>query len=530
MLFHTCCPSGVIESQRTSRLLRATAITLSAMTVTLLFGAWTESRPPRGWKRPSVEGVPEQGHNVYLLANETWNDYGYRTDFVVDYLHDGAWRSLGSISIGYTEQPIGTHTFEALGRPDSLTSFPPTYFGLGQDIDFYERLLTLAGREGALEILAALRDVATDPSVRSIAEKHDVYSISLLRSNGALGAIEQVPALFNLDNNVQLTEAFDADIWLDGADAPHKFHFDFGAQATVASQINVLVGLNGTGKTESMATLARLLTRMSLPEQATQVRDRSEISPRPSIYSVLAISFSAFDDFVIPKLSLSEKFKYTYCGLRSLNADTQRSEVGEVEVADRFSSLSLDDRATALEALESSLDEEFDTDAAIRSGDVEYEYLSAGQRIVLSIACDLLANVSNRTLVLMDEPELHLHPQLLSHLLRYVNNLLIERNSFAIIATHSPIVVQQVPSRSVQIVRRAGRYPTTSRPSIQTFGANLTEIVREVFEDKTADSAYQEVLQRMLASLGSADEVKHAFDGSLGLNAEIFLRSISASL
>ena len=68
-----------------------------------------------------------------------------------------------------------------------------------------------------------------------------------------------------------------------------------------------------------------------------------------------------------------------------------------------------------------------------------------------------LINISAlRTLVLLDEPEAHLHPPLLSAFTRALSDLLIYRNGVAIIATHSPVVLQEVPKSCVWKLRRSG--------------------------------------------------------------------------
>lgn len=80
--------------------------------------------------------------------------------------------------------------------------------------------------------------------------------------------------------------------------------------------------------------------------------------------------------------------------------------------------------------------------------------LSSGHKIVLLTITRLVETVEERTLVLLDEPEAHLHPPLLSALVRALSDLLINRNGVGIIATHSPVVLQEVPRSCVWKVRR----------------------------------------------------------------------------
>jgi predicted ATP-dependent endonuclease of OLD family len=55
--------------------------------------------------------------------------------------------------------------------------------------------------------------------------------------------------------------------------------------------------------------------------------------------------------------------------------------------------------------------------------------------------------------LLFDEPETHLHPSIIFKLINTLNKLLDDYDSYLIIATHSPIVIQQIPSKKVMILR-----------------------------------------------------------------------------
>jgi predicted ATP-dependent endonuclease of OLD family len=88
--------------------------------------------------------------------------------------------------------------------------------------------------------------------------------------------------------------------------------------------------------------------------------------------------------------------------------------------------------------------------------------------------------VEERTLVLMDEPEAHLHPPLLAALIRAVSDLLINRNGVAVVATHSPVVLQEVPRSCVWKLRRHGGGAVVERPEIETFAENIGRLTHEV--------------------------------------------------
>ena len=80
--------------------------------------------------------------------------------------------------------------------------------------------------------------------------------------------------------------------------------------------------------------------------------------------------------------------------------------------------------------------------------------MSSGHAIVLLTVTKLVETVEEKTLVLLDEPESHLHPPLLSAFTLALSDLLVNRNGVVIIATHSPVVLQEVPKSCVSILRR----------------------------------------------------------------------------
>ncbi len=151
-------------------------------------------------------------------------------------------------------------------------------------------------------------------------------------------------------------------------------------------------------------------------------------------------------------------------------------------------------------------------------------YLSSGQRIVVSILSDLLEHITKQSLVLLDEPEIYLHPTLLSTLLRLLHSLLDEHDSYAIIATHSPIVIQEIPARSVRVFTREGMHPLQTQLPIESLGENLTDLVDVVFAMNEDDKNYKNIL-RDLKSQHSYEEILELFDGRLSLNARMFLKN-----
>jgi hypothetical protein len=155
--------------------------------------------------------------------------------------------------------------------------------------------------------------------------------------------------------------------------------------------------------------------------------------------------------------------------------------------------------------------------------------LSSGHKIVLLIVTRLVGTVEERTLVLIDEPEAHLHPPLLSAFVRTLSELLSNRNGVAVIATHSPVVLQEVPKSCVWKIRRNGTSIVAERPEIETFGENVGILTREVFGLEVTHSGFHKLLYDAVVETGDFDDAVHRFGGELGGEAKAILRRLVAA-
>jgi ATPase subunit of ABC transporter with duplicated ATPase domains len=157
-----------------------------------------------------------------------------------------------------------------------------------------------------------------------------------------------------------------------------------------------------------------------------------------------------------------------------------------------------------------------------------FRELSSGHKIVLLTLTRLVESVEERTLVLMDEPESHLHPPLLSAFVRALSDLLVNRNGVAIIATHSPVVLQEVPRECVWRLRRSGDSVAAERPEIETFGENVGTLTSEVFGLEVTNSGFHRMIAEAAAGEVTYTDVLEAFSGQVGSEARALLQALIA--
>ncbi|WP_228454164.1 AAA family ATPase [Streptomyces alkaliphilus] len=153
---------------------------------------------------------------------------------------------------------------------------------------------------------------------------------------------------------------------------------------------------------------------------------------------------------------------------------------------------------------------------------------SSGHKVVLLTLTRLVEEARERSLILFDEPESHLHPPLLAAFMRALSELLADTNGAAVIATHSPVVLQEVPKNCVWKLRRSGDQSVAERPQIETFGENVGVLTHEVFGLEVTQSGYHAELQRAVTEEDSFEAVASRFGNQLGSEAQGIVRILLA--
>lgn len=490
--------------------------------------------------RNSARSIQGETYPCIVLTRDNWNDFSYYTLFGVQ-LRVGPDLSEGRISLG------GTHIMQ-IGQREGLADRPfenipdgaeipasslTQICSLSSDEEYYEKLAAL-DTGLARGVLTSLRDASFLTEVREEFQSEPCFKISLIRESSARELLDTAGAKFG--NRQLLVSRFAAEIPLPGASAPHRFDFNFEQHGSVPNRINSIVGLNGVGKTQVMARLAMLLSGFSkaaTKEKRATLGTEGMLEPVPSIYTVVAVSFSAFDEFDRPTKTQGENFRYSYCGLQGSGGKLKNKETLLADIKDMLSKDMGDEKRALVKSVLKHLVRVDDIDTFVdqpQQYEGLYEKLSAGQRLALNCILHIILKIGPRTLILFDEPELHLHPQLLTGLLSSLMEILEKQDSFAIIATHSPLVIQQLPKDCVHVVRRDRSTPIVLKPTFQTFGESLSDITRFVFAATEADRDYRSVLDAMYERHGGdTDAIRDQFGGQLSLNAAIYLESLRSS-
>ena len=476
--------------------------------------------------------------NTAYLINDNWDDWFEFATLYTLYYNDVNNNQIyiGNIKIGQTNMEEGQRR---ANLSENFTSLSEAYFSLGQSVSYYENLNSLEDEIGN-EILLVLRDVSYNIELFERIKNLKVTRISLLREvtenevkwqfhRIAHGGVTLTPYNFtfiapkskNTDLNMNL-------------------EFNVTPNSIPSTNVHVLIGRNGVGKTH---LLNNMLNALFSTENT--VKHGIFNSDEETLFSnVISVSFSAFDTSEVKKEQKDKRqgLTYSYIGLKREEKDTSPKSptILKNEFIKSLDNCKLGNRKQrwkdAVNILESDpmfqesdilklIDISDSKEFKKESSDI-FHKLSSGHKIVLLTITRLVETVEEKTFVMLDEPESHLHPPLLSAFTRALSQLLMLRNGVAIIATHSPVILQEVPKKCVWILNRTGIVAKAERPSRETFGENVGILTHEVFGLEVTNAGFYNLIQKVIENKDNYEEVKLYFDNQLGSEAKAIARGL----
>ncbi|MDX2291813.1 MULTISPECIES: ATP-binding protein [Streptomyces] len=537
-------------------------------------------------ERPHDQG----GQRACLLEPVPLSDDDYLTSYRMWFADgSGSVEELGAVKIGYSdlvrdERPLETGVFHQLtGLGQRLY-----WFSLGQDATYYENISKL-GPTFRVEVLEALCDIAFSTEVAKDSRYWDVTQASLLRSvepqtvEGQFRRIARGGARLTA---YRFEYVAPVDTRAERVEEPWRLGFSVTPHSWPPSNIHVLIGRNGVGKTTLLGSIGQAVVKAEAEsDEAGQIL-WAEDGTMGSFTNVVAVTFSAFDpaqdsnaedathrtgvrdggrdalrgwdedkdvpgDQVPPAEPTEPTVKYTYVGLARVDVhgrptrerksyDDLGSEfcksVEEIHAAGRIGRwiAALDVLSSDPHFYESPVHQfaRHLQDSSYSRQDRKFareifSQLSSGHAIVLLTITRLVETVAEQSLVLLDEPEAHLHPPLLASFIRALSNLVTDRNGVALVGTHSPVVLQEVPRSCVWKVSRWDRH-APQRPSLETYGENVGVLTHEVFGLEVRQSGFHAEIAQAVNELGSYEQVMNRFNGQLGGEAKGLVRILLA--
>jgi hypothetical protein len=496
---------------------------------------------------PAGSVCPINQPNCAYLITDNWDDwFEFSTMYTLTYVDSNKIKhEIGSTKIGQFDmkknqrRPI---------IPDKFEMLDENFFSVGQDDSFYEELNEL-GEHVRDKILSSLNDIALNEQIYDKAINERVTSTSLLRSVSHTSIKGQFRRLAK--GGARLSKysfTYNSPIMKSTSSERIKLSFEVIPESNPPTNIHVLIGRNGVGKTYLMDNMiSSLIDENSTTSKVGEFVSLDKLDGE-LFSNVVSVTFSAFDETepLPEKKDKSTGIQFSYVGLKRVKRGSEKRlpPKSPLILKNEFVRSMLSCKASgkierwkrAVGKLESDpvfgdinvvsiLNNEDETEFKDIAGRI-FKNLSSGHKIVLLTITRLVETMEERSLVFLDEPEAHLHPPLLSAFVRSLSDLLINRNAVSIIATHSPVVLQEVPKSCTWKLWRSGYRSKVERLETESFGENVGILTREVFGLENTDSGFHNLLNDASNKFDSYETAVQSFDGQLGIEARGILRSL----
>jgi hypothetical protein len=248
---------------------------------------FVEIKPSGNSSRFSSHSKPQEYPAFVLAFNSGWDDYGANTYFDLFFYRSKDERfKIGAVKIMSDSDVDNT----ASVIQNKFYKLDPDFCSVGQDISYYKKLKEEL-QQHFQSALFALRDVAFFPTIQERFEKHPRFINSLVRYNENERLMRE--ARYEIDGvEPKSFYAFTYRFRPPYADVPIDVSFEFNNDTDLPNRIYAIIGKNGTGKTQLIASLPKLFSQ----------KDIESFHPRIPLFSkVIADRIVYLISFLFPK-------------------------------------------------------------------------------------------------------------------------------------------------------------------------------------------------------------------------------------
>jgi predicted ATPase len=531
----------------------------------------------------------KQMSEKFALQRDDWNDYSFNTLYHLHYKHGSEPTDvtfIGSVKILKQGQSpkdgsLIQKPFTALGPEYVSVGTSLDYYQRLNDIPENDRKMIVDALQDVVAHPLLVEKFMDEPGWTKSLFRDDSAWPQFLQDarmlhEGSFSALPDMDEEFSFipaqsENRIDFNFGSPEPTFYSG---PYRKLGPSKKRTLLPDRIIVLVGRNGSGKSTLLSRLAHVAFASPQARRSKKMRALGRLEPNAiGFMRVITISYSAFDSFVVPGLGsrditqITEDIengngRFIFCGLRDIVAEirddlTIKNESSNIidenierrkstrlksidTLADEFGRLiariQKDDQIELLTAAMAPLlseasfvDLNDNIDELLQSSisDATQLFLrfSTGHKIVLHVVASLVANVKPRSLVLFDEPETHLHPPLMAALMHSVRLVLSELNAFCVVATHSPVLLQETLVQHVRYIRRVGDVLEVKTPGLETFGENVGILTYNSFGLTASSTDYHVILDLLVKGCDSLEEIEEFFPNGLSGQAFAYVNS-----
>lgn len=475
--------------------------------------------------------VPDEKECFMLTFNNMWNDYGYQTWFRLYYKKNKQIEFLGRVKI----MKLSEHDTSTV-LPERFYRLDDNYCSLGDNLDYYDNMFKLFA-ERAYIYLGELKDAALYSKIHEKFADTIAFKSSLLRDNSVERALREGRFwVFGRDMRQSYAFTYRYEPKYGGGNVtPVDVDFSFAYDCEPYHRMIGLIGENGVGK----STLLNNIVESFIG------KDKGAFVGLPPIMSkIIVMSYSPFDKF--PPVPTDYTVEYHYCGLLKNQTElfSQQDQIaifkGNLKkILHRGSSNQLLRRWRHImkavidqNIIDGFYDEDDKGDYRLLEDNINEfcQNMSSGESIYVYSLTEIIANIRYDTLLLFDEPEQHLHPHAITVLMKAICDVLEEFESYAIIATHSPLIVREMVSDNVYTLERIGNTLSVAKIGIECFGEDVSILSDVIFKNMSDEKKYEHFVESVAKKChydyaAIVDRLKGAHN-KLGMNMRLLIRSV----
>lgn len=469
-----------------------------------------------------------------VLDKDIWDDFGFMTQFHLRYIKNNEVTYLGPIKIAFKDDS-SIKDFRSY-IPQSFIKLDQRFFSLGGNGTYYKNIKKLNPKTRR-KILTALNDLAFNINSFNILYEENLTVIhnSLMREF----FVDEIRGKYNrlANGKPELTEFSFSFEYFNDENRQVNVSFDVKPNSLPPTNLHVVIGGNGVGKTNFLNKILKEYFNNNLDltkviyfsyspfdKPFKGIIEDDIVDYDYAFYGLLKSPFNNTENTLHGGLDLERQFLESFIECMKSVSKTQRW-LEMLKILTKNDDYLTDIFSYLLDQEENEIDNEKMIEV--------YRFLSTGHKIIIKSLTHLVNSVTEKSLILYDEPETYLHPPLISAYLRAMSWLLIDRNAIGILTTHSPIILQEVPKSCVWKILRRGDVFNALRLETETFGENISLLNYEVFNLTVSNSSFIDLLETEVRNIIKEhpqktnieifNQVIRIFKGELGTEARSHL-------
>ena len=517
----------------------------------------------------NASSYPSDGAD-FFLEKDYWNDYSFYTTYhlhATPKLTRGKSQYLGVIKIlklGQKENQSDVLTKELNQKnlPTIILELPDDFYSISFSLDLYRGLKKYLNEKERRRFVKSMRMILDMESTYYRDVKNEMaFQVSFLRdADMNSDVLKRGKMLLYNEGDYHNWEEEKLSITFTEALEPITLDFSRIKNCEdindIPSGVIVFIGHNGCGKSTALYQIAKVL--FASPSDRWAYKEKMTIEPNSiGINKLIFFSYSAFDNFVLPGLTLSDyrliveglednKGRFVFCGIRDVKTemnnyiskyekkkmdkdDTKTSDFKPIDnvVDNHQNNILLKNVNLLADEMESAYNEvvkhnhlyqmlsDVIQDCGIYlpslyndvswllnadiMGGMKETFLkkSTGVKFFIHSLLHLIAYTEENSIILFDEPENHLHPPFLSLMMKSFRRVIHQKHSVMLVSTHSPVILQETLSKNVFVLRRDNGVLNFSKPQIETYGESFGIINSSVFNLNTDITTYYNVIDQL---------------------------------